>query len=110
MDMRACVHACMRWDSVRLKLQVGWCALSKNQILSDSFQPPLPEQPLECANGQRSSDCTNPEVTSRDLVITKLVLTVDSRCAKTYARFILFLCIFVHVEQWTTLYRGDRLS
>jgi len=35
--------------------------------------------PLECANGQHSSDCTNPEVTAKDLVITKLVLTVDNR-------------------------------
>ena len=36
-------------------------------------------QPMECAHDSRSSDCTNPEVTSNDLVITKLVLEVDSR-------------------------------
>jgi len=35
--------------------------------------------PLECAESPHSSDCTNPEVTSDDLVITKLVLEVDKR-------------------------------
>lgn len=39
-------------------------------------------EPLECANqdpNRPSPDCTNPEVVAHDLVITKLVLEVDSR-------------------------------
>ena len=39
--------------------------------------------PYECASNSshKGSDCTNPEVTATDLVITKIVLTVE----KTYA-------------------------
>ena len=38
--------------------------------------------PYECASNssRKGSDCTNPEVTATDLVITKIVLTVDKTC------------------------------
>ena len=41
--------------------------------------------PYECSSNssRKGSDCTNPEVTATDLVITKLVLTVD----KTYGKY-----------------------
>lgn len=35
--------------------------------------------PYECAADPDNHDCDNPEVTSKDLVITKLILEVDSR-------------------------------
>ena len=34
--------------------------------------------PIECADDPTSMDCTNPEVTANDLVITKLILEVDT--------------------------------
>jgi hypothetical protein len=34
--------------------------------------------PIECAQDPTSLDCTNPEVTANDLVITKLILEVDT--------------------------------
>eukprot|EP00755_Sulcionema_specki_P014778 Sspe_Gene.57631::Locus_31612_Transcript_2_3_Confidence_0.500_Length_1221::g.57631::m.57631 len=41
--------------------------------------------PIECAQDPTSMDCTNPEVTSSDLVVSKLVLEVDGRYG-TYGR------------------------
>ena len=44
--------------------------------------------PYECSSNssRKGSDCTNPEVTATDLVITKLVLTVDKTYVGDYMR------------------------
>ena len=43
--------------------------------------------PIECADDPTSMDCTNPEVTANDLVITKLILEVDTeKYTKAYGR------------------------
>ena len=43
-------------------------------------------EPMECRQDPQSRDCTNPEVTANDLVISKLILNVDETQFGTYGK------------------------